>query len=383
MTNLNCKYLLDACYSCQKCLYCFEFPQEESCKCDKNKQLSRTKHLKCGQQIYQCIFTPNSSFPKANQYMSEANDKNADKKKVALNNLSNEKDAENDDKVGDYQTISLVSSDTYEEEDIDNVEVEDEDSDLEEIKMQIIVKINLVVQKTLREKITSKDYVISYKAVNIHGPLNELKDELDFQRFISEYKRIVLNGKKMSIIVAVRDNLTKKKKLHNKSFDESGFSSAEELQYTKKKKITCHLCNAHATPYFIQDNCHLQLDSARLQLWAQEIVVNQTLPTTSTTIIIQLPSQFYSNCTFQDQLTSSNFNNTNSIHLTLPNTLPLIGKFLNSLDKKYNCNIYSNFENTFLEEEITINIIKDLSDNQLQKLGVVKIGWQKNIKQAA
>jgi hypothetical protein len=29
-----------------------------------------------------------------------------------------------------------------------------------------------------------------------------------------------------------------------------------------------------------------------------------------------------------------------------------------------------------------VNVIKDLSDKQLTKLRVVKIGWQKNIKQA-
>ena len=45
--------------------------------------------------------------------------------------------------------------------------------------------------------------------------------------------------------------------------------------------------------------------------------------------------------------------------------------------------MYSNFKDAFLEEEITVNVIKDLSDEQLQKLGIVKIGWQKNIKQAA
>lgn len=45
--------------------------------------------------------------------------------------------------------------------------------------------------------------------------------------------------------------------------------------------------------------------------------------------------------------------------------------------------MYTNFKAAFLEEEITVNVIKDLSDEQLQKLGVVKIGWQKNIKQAA
>ena len=54
------------------------------------------------------------------------------------------------------------------------------------------------------------------------------------------------------------------------------------------------------------------------------------------------------------------------------------------MDQKYNCdNVYSKFIDTFLEEEITVNTIKDLSDEQLQKLGVIKIGWQKNIRQAA
>jgi SAM domain (Sterile alpha motif) len=100
---------------------------------------------------------------------------------------------------------------------------------------------------------------------------------------------------------------------------------------------------------------------------ATQVQVNQT-PTTPT-FIIQLPDQ----------------NRTNS-HLELsPNSskLPLIGEFLNHLDHKHNCDVYTKFGDAFLEEAITVNIIKDLTDEQLQKLGVVKIGWQKNIKQAA
>ena len=31
-------------------------------------------------------------------------------------------------------------------------------------------------------------------------------------------------------------------------------------------------CNVHTTPCYIQDNRHLQLNPARLQLWACEIV---------------------------------------------------------------------------------------------------------------
>ena len=113
-----------------------------------------------------------------------------------------------------------------------------------------------------------------------------------------------------------------------------------------------------------------------------QVPVSQ-VSTTPTPIIIQLPSQFYQN-SFQEQSTSCNSNNTNSnIHLASPNTLPSIGEFLNSLDQKHNCDVYANFKEAFLEEDITVNVIKDLSDEQLQKLGVVKIGWQKNIKQAA
>src|ERR1044072_1085178 len=69
--------------------------------------------------------------------------------------------------------------------------------------------------------------------------------------------------------------------------------------------------------------------------------------TTSTPIIIQLPSQFYQNSSFQKQLTLHNSNNTNT-HVALPNTLLSIGEFLNSLDQKHNCNVYANFEDAFL-----------------------------------
>ena len=31
-------------------------------------------------------------------------------------------------------------------------------------------------------------------------------------------------------------------------------------------------CDIHQTPCLIQDNCHLQLNPARLHLWAREIV---------------------------------------------------------------------------------------------------------------
>lgn len=100
--------------------------------------------------------------------------------------------------------------------------------------------------------------------------------------------------------------------------------------------------------------------------------VNQ-IPSPAPIFNIQLPNQFYQS-SIKTCLESSSD----------ASKLPSIGEFLNHLDQKYNCsNVYSKFEEAFLEEEITVNAIKDLTDEQLQKLGVIKIGWQKNIKQAA
>lgn len=112
----------------------------------------------------------------------------------------------------------------------------------------------------------------------------------------------------------------------------------------------------------------------------QQAQVIQT-STTPAPIIIQLPSQLYQNSSFQEQPVLHNFNT--NLHTVLSSTLPSIDEFFDNLDQKHNCNIYTNFKAAFIEEEITVNVIKELSDEQLRKLGVVKIGWQKNIKQAA
>ncbi|RGB32869.1 hypothetical protein C1646_762326, partial [Rhizophagus diaphanus] len=174
---------------------------------------------------------PNSRYRNTDKKVQQTQIKENDNK-VASSNLSNEKEVENIDKKENHQIFSLVSSNTEEEVDVDDIEVDNnEDSDLKEMKVQIIIKI---VQKTLRKKIISKDYIVSYKVVNTCEPLNKLENESDFQEFIGEYKRVVLSGKKILMIVIIRDKLTKKK--NHTSSDESGFSSAEELQGKKKKK---------------------------------------------------------------------------------------------------------------------------------------------------
>src|SRR4051794_3173486 len=71
--QLICNYLPDTCYLCQKCLYCFQSSQQDLCKCKKTKQPLRTKTPKRRQQIYQCAFTSNQFFIKANKLLFDAN----------------------------------------------------------------------------------------------------------------------------------------------------------------------------------------------------------------------------------------------------------------------------------------------------------------------
>lgn len=98
----------------------------------------------------------------------------------------------------------------------------------------------------------------------------------------------------------------------------------------------------------------------------------------SNPIVIQMPFHYpYSH--------SNTLSNTLTQPPPSPGTyeLPSISEFLHILDQKYSSNVYSKFEGAFLQEEITVNAIKDLTDEEMVKLGVNKIGWQKNIRQAA
>ena len=69
---------------------------------------------------------------------------------------------------------------------------------------------------------------------------------------------------------------TKKKK--SRAIREEDLSK-EEREKSEVISTLCEMykCNIHTTPCFIQDDRHLQLNPARLQLWAREIVSFSTL----------------------------------------------------------------------------------------------------------
>ena len=98
------------------------------------------------------------------------------------------------------------------------------------------------------------------------------------------------------------------------------------------------------------------------------------MASSNTPIIIQMPSFQYP---------YSNHDHSNTLTLPLDTELPSIHEFFSNLDQKHKCDTYSKFVNNFEVEEITVDLIKDLSNEEMEKLGIVKIGWKKNIRQAA
>ncbi len=56
--------------------------------------------------------------------------------------------------------------------------------------------------------------MISYKVTNTCEFSSELKDELNFQEFISKYKKVILAGKKMLMIMIVKDIIKKKNSIN-------------------------------------------------------------------------------------------------------------------------------------------------------------------------
>lgn len=313
--KFTCKYLLGTCYTCKKCLYCF---QQGLCRCKKDKQPARVSNPKRGQQIYQRVFTPNRPIPTANEFLFTANtnfnynsnfnesfsytfcaacnskfqrlgdkDKGKKRKKRTKKTLAVNKivtsdvedkllsmDRENDkaesinvkgdnsdniitgtNNVGKDNTCvgednnvkvnDIIEIDSKEEGNSEEANSDednsDEDDDVKEVKVQITIKnkdkntptaktltiqpanyksvvekINSIVQKVLGKNIKTTYYTISYKAVNARGPSNELEDELDFQEFLNEYKKIISLGKKMSVIVDMKKNIKENKKFSKK-----------------------------------------------------------------------------------------------------------------------------------------------------------------------
>jgi hypothetical protein len=78
---------------------------------------------------------------------------------------------------------------------------------------------------------------------------------------------------------------------------------------------------------------------------------------------------------------TQNSNSNNSLQSYAPSleqSIPSLGEFFARLDEEF-----AQFKSIFDDERITVDQIYDLTDEEFNKLGIIKIGWRKALRAAA
>lgn len=160
----------------------------------------------------------------------------------------------------------------------------------ESIENFYLFQLNLSnhIQKYLDAQIKN-DYDISYK-VNGRGQAMCINDEEDFSNFICECKEFINSTKKMYIYISMKQPINQKRNIirdNEEIFTEksskrlktnyiSKESDLDEIEHKQAQVITelrlKYKCFHHITPCYVEDGRHLQLNTARLVLWARDIV---------------------------------------------------------------------------------------------------------------
>ncbi|CAG8636190.1 6675_t:CDS:2, partial [Dentiscutata heterogama] len=119
------------------------------------------------------------------------------------------------------------------------------------------------------------DYEVTYK-INGRGQAMCINEKDDFLNFIEECKEPDNLAKRMYIYTnASNDENNKKKKLKpnytpkESDLNEDEYNQAQVIMELRNK----YKCSQHVTPCYVEDEHHLQLNAARLTLWAHDIVL--------------------------------------------------------------------------------------------------------------
>ncbi|CAG8716394.1 15226_t:CDS:2, partial [Cetraspora pellucida] len=170
-------------------------------------------------------------------------------------------------------------------------------------------------------------------------------------------------------------------------------SDLNEDEYNQAQIITelrdKYKCLQHITPCYVEDERHLPLNPARLTLWARDIITPhyQTMPhQTVQPNMLPLPTMpsgfnpyIYPYNSFyyqipQPQISQPQISQPQILQLQTTTRYNIsLNKFFFELDQIYDGKgAYIALEKSFEEQGITVNGIKELTDDQLIELGVTK-----------
>lgn len=318
-------YKIGTCYGCQKCLFCFIDLKNNSCSCNKNIKPSRSNTIPDrtvrGQQIYNRNYKISTTHILQTNWLKECNKVFGYQSNFDLNFDMTFCSACNS-KYDRAKTLRAIKKSSISSQSNNNeIEIIEIDKPIiSELKVKIIIdtkksnsspsgkwftlttetiedfylfkfSLNSHVQKCLNvQTINEYDYDISYK-INGRGQAMCVSDEVDFVNFINECKDLS-NNQQMYIYIVMKKLTNQKHNMIRDNEDEDVVeksskrlrtnnytpkeSDLDEVEYKQAQIINelrlKYKCFHHVTPCYIEDGRHLQLNSARLILWARDIV---------------------------------------------------------------------------------------------------------------
>ncbi|CAG8551716.1 11570_t:CDS:2 [Acaulospora morrowiae] len=433
--NNSTKYNSQYCYGCQACLYCGVV---FNCLCERErKPISKSKR-----RSYSRIYTPTQDISQTN-FLKEKNDlysygidfnhtfsfsfcSKCNSKYQRIKSLTKITET-----PIDIITLDTNSSDTVTGTNISNlkfkllIKLNDgstipakwinlillEFEEFENFQERILCQIRSLLDD---DTIEQKSYTLSYK-ISVNSPGTQLCDDSDFQKLLEEYGKYCIKASKKETMVIAHMKKEKNKKhsrkkprhskrknldsdtsasssqssqssigKNKKSVRQTKFphiSKLDSMEQEKAERIRIlrdkYHCIEHRQPCYISDNMHLRLSPMHLTLWAHELVRGFTDINTPPMHAI------FGASTLKKNHCPSSHINIRSTSPPIMNKTPSLSQFLQQLDDIYGKGMYTRFEGAFLQEDIAVVHIKDLSDVEFEKLGVTKIGWRHTLKQAA
>ncbi|CAG8833356.1 2509_t:CDS:2, partial [Gigaspora margarita] len=414
------------CYACQKCLSCFKEFSIYPCGCNQQTKPKAINNINEKTiRVYSRKYIPNNLLPNQKEFFKQAdncfgyNSNFTQAFSVCFCSACHSK----------YERIKKIKSNTTEIEKSELIQHNNNISNAScnlELKFKLFVENedgNILPGKLIIAKLESfkefNDFIHQWVENSRTGAMI-LQDNDDWNEFLKMYKSLIITDKIICVFVTMnkqdfdsrKSNEPKSKVLsisNDKNVDKDEMDKADQI--TKlRQKWECKICNKIC---YVDGDRHLELTPYRLQMWAKDIIKKNTTidippvypifnithgrivrpqfpsqPTNSIDIppysmsyapqsqIIYYPSSVHSASPFGLSVTHSSTPVTHS-------STTIHGFFLELEAMSNESGSYTQFEEAFKNEKITLDTIKELSESDLIELGVNKMGWRKKIMKLA
>ncbi|CAG8598051.1 9545_t:CDS:2 [Paraglomus occultum] len=260
------------------------------------------------------------------------------------------------------------------------------------------------------ENIKKKHYTVAYKestarkSLMVLVSLTKHNNKKGNNREWKRKKKAVSKGSESSSSTSTSDIPTMPKKKAKmpkvKDLNENEIRIAETINVLRNR----YHCTQHDRSCLVQNHHHLRLTPSHLKLWAHDTLHGGSIESPPTLPLFGMnsskelsaprpiqqsylppPPHYYTYAPSYPPSSPSSLSLSHSTVLSPQKKIliPSIKEFLSELDEIHGEGTYTRFEDSFVEQEVLVQFISELTDTKFEKLGVEKIGWRKVLKRAA